>query len=140
MAPSLTTQISLDFGKETGLEEKSVSTPPLSVLPWIEVAKGAPYFVTDYGENWTPVGQNDAILWPDLNGLFRRRNCGGVASYFSMLAESGVTCLRLMLEYCQTDHRYLEKPQGHFQPHMIELWDDLFALCQKYRLRLLLTH
>ena len=30
-------------------------------LPWIQVAPGAPYFVTEGGEPWTPIGQNDAI-------------------------------------------------------------------------------
>ncbi|HEY4652245.1 MAG TPA: hypothetical protein VIG72_12570, partial [Pontibacter sp.] len=43
-------------------------------LPWVQVAPGAPYFMTDTSENWTPIGQNDAITWPDFEGLFRRRN------------------------------------------------------------------
>jgi hypothetical protein len=34
--------------------------------PWIEVAPGAPYFQTDRGESWTPIGQNDAVTWPEL--------------------------------------------------------------------------
>lgn len=55
------------------------------------------------------------------------------------LAAQGITRLRLMLEYCQTEHRYLERPVGRFQPHMVRLWDDLFALCAKYGLRVLLT-
>ncbi|MDJ0367912.1 hypothetical protein QMK33_22445 [Hymenobacter sp. H14-R3] len=44
-----------------------------------------------------------------------------------------------MLEYCQTEYRCLERPVGRFQPHMVRLWDDLFALCAKYGLRVLLT-
>jgi mannan endo-1,4-beta-mannosidase len=53
--------------------------------------------------------------------------------------QQGITCLRLMLEYCQVEHRYLEQPVGHFKPHMVQLWDDIFSLCEKYQLRILLT-
>jgi Cellulase (glycosyl hydrolase family 5) len=56
-----------------------------------------------------------------------------------MLSEHGVTCLRLMLEYCHGENRYFEKPIGNFQPNMVKLWDDLFALCEKHGLRILLT-
>ncbi|QIL78301.1 hypothetical protein [Hymenobacter sp. HDW8] len=108
-------------------------------LPWIRVAPTAPYFLTEEGQPWTPIGQNDAITWPDLAGLFQRRNLAAVEGHFAWLAAHGVTCLRLMLEYCQTEHRYLERPVGRFQPHMVQLWDDLFALCAKAGLRVLLT-
>jgi mannan endo-1,4-beta-mannosidase len=108
-------------------------------LPWIEVAKGAPYFITDQGEDWAPIGQNDAITWPDLHGLFRQRNLAAVETYLTMLAAHGVTCLRLMLEYCHGEHRYFEKPIGRFQPNMIRMWDALFGLCEKHGLRILLT-
>ena len=47
--------------------------------------------------------------------------------------------LRLMMEYCHREHRYLEKPAGVFKPGIVQLWDDLFALCQRYGLRILLT-
>jgi mannan endo-1,4-beta-mannosidase len=110
-----------------------------SVLPWIEVSKSSPYFVTDDGKDWHPIGQNDAITWVDLEGIFRRRNLGDVETYLRMLSENGVTCLRLMLEYCQGEHRFLERPVGHFTPNMVKLWDDLFSLCEKYSLRILLT-
>lgn len=108
-------------------------------LPWITVAPAASYFLTENGQPWTPIGQNDAITWPDLAGLFQRRDLVAVESHLAWLAAHGVTCLRLMLEYCQTEHRYLERPVGRFQPHMVRLWDDLFALCAKYGLRVLLT-
>jgi len=108
-------------------------------LPWITVAPAAPYFLTENCQQWTPIGQNDAITWPDLAGLFQRRDIVAVEGHLAWLAAHGVTCLRLMLEYCQTEHRYLERPVGRFQPHMVRLWDDLFALCAKYGLRVLLT-
>jgi mannan endo-1,4-beta-mannosidase len=110
-----------------------------SILPWIQVARNAPYFVTDAGESWTPIGQNDAITWPDLSGAFLRKDMPSVENYLANLAANGVTCLRLMLEYCQTENRYLERPIGKFQSHMIHLWDDLFTLCHTYGLRILLT-
>lgn len=108
-------------------------------LPWVGVTPGVPYFVTEQGDSWTPIGQNDAISWPELNGLFRRRDLPSVEAHLRRLADHGVTCLRLMLEYSQVRHRYLERPVGHFQPNMVRLWDDLFALCERYNLRILLT-
>lgn len=108
-------------------------------LPWIETIPNTPYFVTEAGDDWMPIGQNDAITWPDLAGAFRRRDLPSVERYFTHLQQSGVTVLRLMLEYCHTGHRHLERPVGVFQPNMVRLWDDLFALCEQYGLRLLLT-
>src|SRR4051812_40391957 len=112
---------------------------PKTVLPWIEVAKHAPYFVTERGDPWTPIGQNDSITWLELRGGFRRQDLASVERYLQWLAAHQVTCLRLMLEYCHGEHRYFERPVGHFQPNMVQLWDDLFELCEKYELRILLT-
>jgi len=108
-------------------------------VPWIAVARDAPYFMTDTGEPWTPIGQNDAISWVELAGLYRRRDLPAVEAHLRYLAQSGVTCLRVMLEYAQVRHRYLERPAGCFVPAMVQLWDDLFALCERTGLRLLLT-
>lgn len=108
-------------------------------LAWIETRPGLPYFVTDAGEAWTPIGQNDAITWPELAGLFRRRDLASAERYLTWLKASGVTCLRLMMEYAETRHRYIEKPVGHFVPAMVQLWDDLFAMCERLGLRILLT-
>ncbi len=117
----------------------ATAAPAGQGLPWIEVAPGAPYFVTDQGENWTPIGQNDALTWPDLLGAYRRKDPASVDRYFAMLAAHGVTCMRIMLEYCQGEHRYLERPAGVFGPAMVALWDDVFALGERYGIRLLLT-
>jgi hypothetical protein len=118
---------------------KLPNQPRQHSLPWIQVAPDAPYFITEEGHNWTPIGQNDAITWPDFAGLFRRKNMAAVEGHLAWLAGHGVTCLRFMLEYCQTENRYIERPVGHFQPNMVRLWDDLFALCEKYGMRVLLT-
>ena len=108
-------------------------------LPWIQVATGAPYFITEEDQPWHPIGQNDAITWPELEGLFRRRDLPAVDRHLAWLARHGVTCLRLMAEYSQVRHRYLERPVGRFVPAMVQLWDDMIALCERHRLRLLLT-
>ena len=57
---------------------EAVTAPAIGRLPWIEVARGAPYFVTETGEPWTPIGQNDSISWIELKGLFRRRDLPAV--------------------------------------------------------------
>ncbi|MGI8992069.1 MAG: hypothetical protein ACR2I2_21135 [Bryobacteraceae bacterium] len=106
---------------------------------WIEVACSAPYFVTSSGDAWTPVGHNSAITWPDLNGGFGHRDLPRLARHLEMLAAHGVTCIRLMLEYCRGEHRYFEQPVGRFKPRMVQYWDDLFQLCERFGLRILLT-
>ena len=108
-------------------------------LPWVQVAPNAPYFQDDTGRPWTPIGHNDAIDWDNLNGLFRRRDLAGVERHLTMLVDHGVTVLRLMVEYAQYRHRYLERPAGVFVPAMVRLWDDLFAICERVGMRLLLT-
>ncbi len=108
-------------------------------LPWVSVSKGIPYFTTDDGEPWTPVGHNDSITWPALDGLYRRRHVESVDRYLAMLSRRGVTCLRVMLEYCEADNRYLERPVGVFNPAIVEVWDDLFGLAAQHGLRLLVT-
>ncbi|SER22864.1 mannan endo-1,4-beta-mannosidase [Faunimonas pinastri] len=116
----------------------TVSPPPLP-MPWIRVADGAPYFLTEDGRPWAPIGQNDAISWTEFAGLFRRRDLDSVERHLENLRRQGVTCLRLMMEYAQVRHRYIERPVGTFVPAMVRLWDDLFALCEKHGLRILLT-
>jgi mannan endo-1,4-beta-mannosidase len=110
-----------------------------AALQWISVAPGAPYFVTEDGQPWHPIGQNDAITWPELAPLFRRRDLPAVERHLVWLRDHGVTCLRLMLEYAQGRHRYLERPAGRYVPAMVQLWDDLFAMCERVGLRILLT-
>jgi mannan endo-1,4-beta-mannosidase len=103
------------------------------------VAPNAPYFITDDGLPWTPIGHNDAITWPELAPLFRRRDVAAVEEHLRRLRAAGVTCIRLMLEYCHGEHRYLERPAGKFVANMIRFWDDLFVLLERVGLRVLLT-
>ena len=103
------------------------------------MAREAPYFVDESGAAWTPIGQNDAIPWTELSGLIRRRDLAAVERHLAWLRAHGVTCLRLMLEYCEDGVCHLESPAGVFRPEMVRLWDDLIALCERHRLYLLLT-
>ncbi|MBB4636329.1 hypothetical protein [Longimicrobium terrae] len=107
-------------------------------MPWIRVAPDAPYFMDETGAPWTPVGYNDALTWPELGPLYRRKDVDAVDRHLAWLASNGITVLRLMLE-CAHKGRYLEKPLGTFQPHMVRVWDDLIALCSRHGIRLLLT-
>ncbi|RYG42795.1 hypothetical protein EON79_18215, partial [bacterium] len=122
-----------------GVAVESAGLEGAAKLPWIETRPGLPYFVTEHGEAWTPIGQNDAVSWPELNGLFRRRDLEGVERHLRWLKAHGVTCLRLMLEYAQGEHRYIENPVGRFVPNMVRFWDDLFALCERIGIYILLT-
>ncbi|WP_375421897.1 hypothetical protein [uncultured Sphingomonas sp.] len=108
-------------------------------LDRITVQPGLPYFTTVSGQPWTPIGYNDAVTWPELAGLFRRRDLPAVERHLEWLKAHGVTCIRLMLEYCHHEHRYLEKPVGRFVPNMVRLWDDLFAMLERVGMRVLLT-
>jgi mannan endo-1,4-beta-mannosidase len=108
-------------------------------LPWVQRAPGAPYFVLEDGTPWAPVGANESVTWPELAGLLRRRDLPGVEAHLRWLRARGVTVLRLMLEYAQGQRHYFERPAGRFVPHMVQLWDDLFALCERTGMRVLLT-
>jgi len=117
------------------VKEPLQSTP----LSWVNVMPCAPYFQTEDGAPWHPIGQNDAITWRELHPLFRRRDVGSAERYLAMLAAHGVTCMRLMLEYAQVRHRYFESAPGVWVPNMVAFWDDLFALSERYGIRILLT-
>ncbi|UYY57690.1 hypothetical protein [Sphingomonas sp. S2-65] len=105
----------------------------------IHTQSDGPYFVTGDGAPWAPIGHNDAITWPELGPLFRRRDPAAVERHLVWLRDHGVTCIRLMLEYCHGEHRYFERPAGRFVPNMVQFWDDMFALLEKVGLRVLLT-
>jgi mannan endo-1,4-beta-mannosidase len=106
-------------------------------LPWIGV-QGS-YFADEAGRPFLPIGHNDSVSWANLAGLYRRREVATADAHFAMLARSGVTVVRLMLEYAQVRHRYFEKPAGRFVPAMVQLWDDVVALAERHGVRLLLT-
>lgn len=120
-------------------EHEQSEQPRQSAMPWVRVCKDSPYFETEGGQAWTPIGQNDALTWPDLQGLYRRRDMAGVENYLRSLSAHGVTCLRLMLEYSQHKKGHFETPDGVPRRVMVQVWDDLFRLCEIHGLRILLT-
>jgi mannan endo-1,4-beta-mannosidase len=108
-------------------------------LSWITRAPGAAYFVDEAGVDWTPIGQNDAITWPELAGLFRRRDLPAVERHLRWLRVFQHQPQAGDAMVAQREHRYLERPVGRFNPAMVRLWDDLVRLCQAVGMRLLLT-
>ena len=107
--------------------------------PWIQKAPNAPYFTTDQGHPWTPIGQNDSITWFELSGLENRKDRPDTKRHLTWLKDQGVTVLRLMLEYAETGQHFWDNPAGHINPKMVQLWDDLFQLTRETGLRILLT-
>ena len=107
-------------------------------LPWVRVAPGRRYFQTDDGEPFLIIGQNDALTWPELEGLLGRKDVASVDRHLAYLKAHGVTTLRVMLEYVG-DGLYLEHRPGEFDPVTVRAIDDLVALCERHGLRLLLT-
>lgn len=107
-------------------------------LPWVRLAPGRRYFETEDGRPFLIIGQNDALTWPELEGLLGRRDLPGVEAHLAWLAAHGVTTLRVMLEYVG-DGLFLERECGRFDPATVRAIDDLIALCERHGLRLLLT-
>ena len=107
-------------------------------LPWVRLAPGRRYFETEDGEPFLIIGQNDALTWPELEGLIGRRDVPAVERHLQWLRTHGVTTLRVMLEYVG-DGLYLERRPGEFDPVTVQAVDDLVRLCERQGLRLLLT-
>ncbi len=105
----------------------------------IRVAPSGRYFETADGQPFLFIGANDAVTWPGLRGLYERRDLASVERYLAEYAASGVTIIRLMLEYAHEDGFYFETHPGSFNPLMVQLWDDLLARCAQLGLRVLLT-
>ncbi|GAC1472789.1 MAG: hypothetical protein NVSMB9_20440 [Isosphaeraceae bacterium] len=124
-----------DLGVETLAEHAFASGRS---LPWIRLAPGRRYFETDTGDPFLIIGQNDALTWPELEGLLNRRDVASVERHLAWLQAHGVTTLRVMLEYVG-DGLYLEQIPGQFDPVTVQAVDDLVFLCERYGLRLLLT-
>lgn len=108
-------------------------------LSWISVAPGAPYFVDEAGAPFTPIGDNNSVAWIELQPLWRRRDPERVRQWLLNLRAHGVTVIRLMLECAHQRSRTLERPLGVWNPILVQMWDDLFALCEEVGMRLLLT-
>jgi mannan endo-1,4-beta-mannosidase len=107
-------------------------------LPWVQNNPSAPYFLTEDGKDWIPIGHNDEFTWCTLYGLYKHQDMATPQKYFENLKRSGVTCLRIMLEYWDKRWYKLETRPGKFNPRLIQLWDDIFELSEQHGVRLLL--
>ncbi len=108
-------------------------------MAYVEVAPGGRYFMTTDGKPFLAIGHNDAMVWPTLLCMHYEQDLASVEAYIKMLAEHGVTVLRIMLEYCQDDEWYFENPVGQPLPEAVLYWDDLIGLCECYGVRLLIS-
>src|SRR3954454_12651729 len=108
-------------------------------MPYVQVAPGGRYFATEDGKPFLLIGQNVAMPWPDMWQMHYENDVPATENYIRMLAQSGVTLLRIMLEYCEDDYWYFENPAGNFLPEAVLYWDDLVGLCEKYQIRLLVV-
>ena len=93
-------------------------------LSWVRLGAGRRYFETEDGAPFLIIGQNDALTWPELEGLLGRATCPAVEKHLAWLAAHGVTTLRVMLEYVG-DGLYLERTCGEFDPVTVAAIDDL---------------
>lgn len=106
---------------------------------YIRVAKGQRYFQFEDGTPFIINGANEAITWPDMDGLYANTNPQRTEDYFKMLKEHGVNTIRIMMEYSQDGYHNLENPIGEFVPETVEYWDEVIKLAEKYDIYLLLT-
>jgi hypothetical protein len=106
---------------------------------YISVAPGKRYFQDEQGQGFIVIGQNDAITWPGLVELLDESSPQTAEEYIRDLRANGVTVSRVMMEYAQFDHGYMENPVGAFSPSVTRFWDEFIALAEKYGLYLLLT-
>jgi len=105
----------------------------------VQVAEGGRYFVNEEGVPFLVIGHNEALPWPNLRPLLGRRDLPAVEAHLAMLATCGVTVLRVMLEDCEEEAWFFEDPVGRPRPEVVQCWDDLILLCERFGLRLLVV-
>ena len=82
-------------------------------MPYVQVAPGGRYFMTEDGKPFLLIGHNEAMKWPYMRNMRDERDLATTEAYLRMLAERGVTVLRIMLEYCQDERWYcIGLPEG----------------------------
>jgi hypothetical protein len=118
-------------------KQASVPRDPGS-MPYIQVAPGGRYFMTEDGRPFLVVGHNDAMPWPTLHHMRNEADLHVTEAYIQDLARRGVTVLRIMLEYCQDNKWFFEKPVGNVRPEAVQYWDNLIGLCERHKMRLLI--
>jgi mannan endo-1,4-beta-mannosidase len=106
-------------------------------MPYVRVAPGGRHFMTEDGAPFLVIGHNEGMPWPTMHHMHREEDLATTEAYIQMLAEHGVTVLRIMLEYCEDEDWFFENPVGQPVPATVLYWDDLIGLCERYGIRLL---
>jgi mannan endo-1,4-beta-mannosidase len=106
-------------------------------MPYVQVAPGGRYFITEDGAPFLAIGHNEGMPWPGLANLHYERDIATTEATIAGLAAQGVTVLRIMLEYAQTNGWLFENPVGRPVPGTVLYWDDLIGLCERHGMRLL---
>lgn len=127
----------------TGVMVNAQNTSSDITLPtyqgYISVAPNGRYFVDEAGQGFLVIGQNDGVPWPGLSALLNRANPEATEGYVRDLRAHGITVSRVMIEYAQAPHTYLENPVGTYSESMLQFWDDFIAIAEAHGLYLLLT-
>src|SRR5258706_4267557 len=106
---------------------------------YISVAPSGKYFQDEDGQGFVVIGQNDGVCWPGMTELIGRVSPETTEQYITDLRAHGVNVSRIMMEYAEKQHTYLEKSVGDFSPQIVQFWDDFIPLAEKHGLYLLLT-
>ncbi len=125
-------------GRQSQYKQPLVPRDPHG-MSYVRVAPGMRYFMTEDGAPFLVIGHNDAMPWPTLHHMHYEQDVPTTAAYIKMLVEHGVTALRIMLEYCQDQHWFFEDRRGRPLPQAVLYWDDLIGLCERHKLRLLVS-
>ena len=128
---------SMPARKDTVTAQSDITLP--TYQGYISVAPGGRYFVDEAGQGFLVIGQNDGTPWPGLSPLLSGAAPDATENYIIDLRAHGITVSRVMIEYSQEPHSYLENPVGTFNPQVVEFWDRFIALAEKHDLYLLLT-
>src|SRR5690348_13902510 len=78
-------------GRQPRLPRKPAIPRTPDAMPWVKVAPQGHYFMTEVGEPFLIIGQNDAVKWPDLWQLHREYDLPATEGYIRSLSEHGVT-------------------------------------------------
>lgn len=106
-------------------------------MSYVQLAPGRRHFMTEDGMPFLVIGHNEALPWPRMRHMRDERDVPAVESYIKMMAEHGVTVVRIMLEYCEDQEWLFEDAQGVPVPSTVQYWDNLVGLCERYKIRLL---
>jgi len=111
----------------------------LALGSFVSIAPGGKYFEHN-GKILIPLGFNDGIIWPSLSPTLLG-NREAADRYFKKLKSYGVNTLRIMFEYAEDRNNLslFEDPLGVQNEIVIEAWDMIFELAEKYNIYIIIT-